>query len=143
MTDPSRETGRLTQTVHELKCWPPYFELLLSGDKPFELRRADRDFHVGDTLFLREWNPQTKEYTGRECHRVITCALAVDLWRSSFTTADGDTSHEHMILGLADPRLDAARATAHALEGQLEKARLDAREWREAYHSLAKEARRG
>lgn len=52
--------------THELKCWPEYFSRILDGTKTFEHRINDRDFRVGDTLYLREWRPSTKEYTGRE-----------------------------------------------------------------------------
>ncbi len=51
--------------THELKCWPQYFEPLKSRHKMFEIRRNDRDFHVGDVLHLNEWNPGTLDYTGR------------------------------------------------------------------------------
>lgn len=48
------------------KIWPEYFELVKSGKKKFELRLADFEIKEGDTLVLREWDPKTKEYTGRE-----------------------------------------------------------------------------
>jgi len=47
------------------KIWTEYFELIDSGKKKFELRLADFDIQEGDTLILEEWNPETKEYTGR------------------------------------------------------------------------------
>lgn len=47
------------------KVWPNYFELILSGKKRFEVRVADFDIKEGDTLILEEWDPETKEYTGR------------------------------------------------------------------------------
>lgn len=52
--------------THELKTWPVPFEAVASGFKHHEVRRPDRDFHVGDRLLLREWRPDTGEYTGRE-----------------------------------------------------------------------------
>ena len=61
--------------VHELKCWPEYFAAVVYGSKRFELRKDDRDFQVGDTLRLHEWNPETEEYTGRWTALVITYVL--------------------------------------------------------------------
>lgn len=64
--------------THELKSWPEYFSATLHGRKKFELRRHDRDFHVGDELLLKEWDPEKPKgilipgdypkgvYTGRE-----------------------------------------------------------------------------
>ncbi len=51
---------------HELKIWPEFFNKVLSGEKTFELRKDDRAFRAGDVLILKEWNPKTKKYTGRE-----------------------------------------------------------------------------
>lgn len=48
---------------HELKTWPKFFAALRSGSKTFEVRRADRNFRVGDTLILREWDPSRSEFT--------------------------------------------------------------------------------
>jgi len=53
------------------KIWPKYFELISSGKKRFELRLADFDVQEGDTLILEEWNPETKEYTGRTIEKKI------------------------------------------------------------------------
>jgi len=47
------------------KIWPEYFDLVSSGKKKFEIRLADFDIAEGDTLLLEEWDPKTKEYTGR------------------------------------------------------------------------------
>lgn len=61
--------------THKLKVWPEYFELILSGEKRFEVRENDRDFKVGDHLMLREWNPATEKYTGSHIHRDVTFIL--------------------------------------------------------------------
>jgi hypothetical protein len=50
--------------VHVLKCWPEEFRAVALGDKTADFRRNDRDFRVGDTLLLREWNPETGRFTG-------------------------------------------------------------------------------
>ena len=55
--------------IIEKKVWPEYFEKILSGSKTFELRLNDFDVEEGDELFLREYDPKTKEYTGRELRR--------------------------------------------------------------------------
>jgi len=67
----------------EKKCWPEYFEKILSGDKRFELRLADWECKAGDILVLKEWNPKTKEYTGRAIEKEITYVLKtkdIHLW---------------------------------------------------------------
>lgn len=51
--------------IHHLKCWPEPFRHVLTGAKGHEVRRADRDFRLGDGVVLEEWNPLTREYTGR------------------------------------------------------------------------------
>ncbi|MBU0761209.1 MAG: DUF3850 domain-containing protein [Nanoarchaeota archaeon] len=52
--------------IIEKKAWPELFEEVLEGTKNFDLRLADFDCKEGDVLVLKEWNPATKEFTGRE-----------------------------------------------------------------------------
>ena len=40
--------------MHELKCARAPLQAILKRDKRFEYRKADRDFRVGDYLFLTE-----------------------------------------------------------------------------------------
>lgn len=54
------------------KIWPEYFEAVVSGKKKFELRLNDFDINEGDVLVLEEWNPETKEYTGRKIEKKVT-----------------------------------------------------------------------
>ena len=58
--------------IVEKKIWPEYFNSADKGDKNFELRLADWDINIGDTLILKEWDPTTKQYTGREIRKVVT-----------------------------------------------------------------------
>ncbi len=55
----------------EKKTWPEYFEKILSGEKRFELRLADWQCQPGDILVLKEWNPETKQYTGRAIEKEV------------------------------------------------------------------------
>ena len=59
----------------EKKTWPDLFQKILDGEKTFDLRIADFDCKVGDELVLKEWNPETKQYTGRELIKIISFVL--------------------------------------------------------------------
>jgi len=54
------------------KVWPAYFEAILFGKKKYELRLNDFEVNEGDILILEEWDPKTKEYTGRKVERKVT-----------------------------------------------------------------------
>lgn len=56
----------------EKKIWPQYFEAVKDGRKSFELRLADFVCEPSDKLILKEWDPNTKKYTGRELERLVT-----------------------------------------------------------------------
>ncbi|MCC7571535.1 DUF3850 domain-containing protein [Candidatus Micrarchaeota archaeon] len=56
----------------EKKIWPKYFQKILNGDKTFELRLADWECKPGDILILKEWDPETKEHTGRKIEKTVT-----------------------------------------------------------------------
>jgi hypothetical protein len=57
---------------HVIKCWPEYFQPLAIGQKSFEIRKNDRDYNLGDTLIIKEWNPETGKDTGRWVCKTIT-----------------------------------------------------------------------
>lgn len=61
------------------KCWPEIFELIKSNKKKFDLRVNDFDIQEGDRLILEEYNPETKEYTGRTIEKEIDYVLDFDL----------------------------------------------------------------
>jgi len=55
----------------EKKVLPEYFQEIVDGNKTFELRLNDFEINKGDTLFLKEWDPETKDYTGRELEKEV------------------------------------------------------------------------
>ncbi|MGE7650500.1 ASCH/PUA domain-containing protein [Peribacillus frigoritolerans] len=58
--------------THGLKIHPKYFESVITGDKTFEIRKNDRDYSVGDRLFLNEFDPANQQYTGRRTRVIVT-----------------------------------------------------------------------
>ena len=68
----------------EKKVWPKYFEAIISGKKNFELRLADFEIKEGDVLLLREWDPEKREYTGREIEKKVSYVVMtknLDFWK--------------------------------------------------------------
>ena len=59
--------------THELKELPEYYQAVFDGRKTFEVRFNDRDYKVGDTIILKEWN--RGKFTGREMSFTITYIL--------------------------------------------------------------------
>lgn len=93
---------------HELKCWPEYYDAVERGDKPFEIRKWDRPYRVGDTLLLRRYDPSTQDYTGQQMRRKITYLL-------DLTYLPGDNVPHfasYVALGLDDTRLTTAQRRA-------------------------------
>lgn len=66
---------------HELKTWPRFFNVILTGEKTFEVRRNDRDFQPGDYLILKEYDPHKKEYTGRQIKKYVPYILYDDTYQ--------------------------------------------------------------
>ena len=50
---------------HKLKTVAPFFQALWDGKKQFELRKNDRDYKVGDRLYLYEFDAAKCVYSGR------------------------------------------------------------------------------
>ncbi|MFB9122518.1 DUF3850 domain-containing protein [Paraburkholderia dipogonis] len=62
----------MPNTTHTLKSWPRFFEAIVRGSRTHELRKNDRDFHVGDRLTLQEFDVSSGAFTGRECMVEVT-----------------------------------------------------------------------
>lgn len=52
--------------THYLKTVQPYFNAVESGFKSFEVRFNDRNYSVGDTLILHEYDADKQELTGKK-----------------------------------------------------------------------------
>lgn len=69
--------------VHVLKTDPEVFQAVHEGSKTWEIRKNDRNFQVGDELWLKETMATGKkmaegaplEYTGRMLARKVTYIL--------------------------------------------------------------------
>ena len=76
---------------HELKCHPEYFYRICSGQKSFEIRKNDRDFQVGDTLILKEYDPEK----GWPDHGSYASVRADIIYTSTFAQQEG-----YIVLGI-------------------------------------------
>jgi hypothetical protein len=74
MSDRNIPSKDVTGFEHDLKCAMEFFDVVNDGRKPFEIRKGDRPFKVGDTLLLREVD-LVLAYTGRETRKRITYCL--------------------------------------------------------------------
>jgi hypothetical protein len=110
--------------IHHLKSWPDFFQPIKQGSRTHELRRNDRDFRVGDTLILHEFDPKVNHYTGEQCEVEITsitsfaqpCAVSGEALNPDFCILSiRFTSSEIQGLipsaNLDDPRATSSRVT--------------------------------
>lgn len=49
-------------TIHKLKCWEPYYDAIVAGDKQFDVRRDDRGFQKGDLVLLEKYDGKKHRY---------------------------------------------------------------------------------
>jgi len=89
MTD---QATRRAAVTHELKSRPHLFGPMVAGHKTHDMRRADRDFEVGDRVVLREHDHVTDTYSGRRLTGKISyitsetnpCALSTEAMAEGF-----------------------------------------------------------
>lgn len=85
----------------EKKIQPEYFEAVASGKKKYELRLGDWECQEGDTLLLREWDPKTQNYTGREVTKKVDYVKTFKL-DELFWSKEEIEQYGLMIISLAD-----------------------------------------
>ena len=92
-------TDQSHRAIHYVKAWPRFFEAVACGQKPFEVRKNDRDYRVGDKVVLYEWDPdkakerEAEGYSGREVRGNVTYIMDAN----SF---DGAVGPEYVVLGM-------------------------------------------
>lgn len=64
----------MSKTVTK-KILPKYFRDVLDGLKTFELRKDEDDIQPGDTLVLKEWDPDEKSFTGWQVEKQVSYVL--------------------------------------------------------------------
>ena len=82
----------------EKKVLSEYFQAILDGLKNYELRLADFECKPGDILVLKEWNPDTKEYTGRIIEKEVT--FVVKTKDCKFWTEEEIEKYGYQVIGL-------------------------------------------
>lgn len=73
--------------VHELKVLDKFYPSLLDMSKPFELRKNDRGYEVGDTCVFREmklvgngYDNYDESFTGHKCVRHVSYVLTREMF---------------------------------------------------------------
>jgi len=79
-----------------------YFKDILDEVKTFEIRLADFECEKGDIILLREWNPSTKQYTGRELIKEVGYVVRTKDLQSYFWNEKDIRRYGFQIMSLKD-----------------------------------------
>jgi len=82
----------------EKKSWPEMFDRIAKGEKTFDVRLADFDCKAGDVLVFREWNPDSKRYTGRSTEKRIKYVMKTK--EAKFWTESDVKRYGFLVMGL-------------------------------------------
>lgn len=70
---------------YNVKSWVAFFQAFKTGAKKHDMRDLkDRNYKVGDTLNLQEYDPSTGKYTGDEMKMKITYITRHEKHRAHF-----------------------------------------------------------
>ena len=61
--------------IHRVKILPIFFKAIIQNRKPFEIRKNDRNYKIGDDVILHEW--ENEKFTGRFC--IVTIKEIFDI----------------------------------------------------------------
>jgi len=87
------------ERIVKKKTWPHLFERVMKGEKTAELRLADFEIAEGDIIILEEWNPETKQYTGRVLQKRVKNLNRVNL--KDFHNQEEILNNDYWIIDLA------------------------------------------
>lgn len=98
-------------TEHHLKVQEPYYTALAQGRKPFEVRKNDRAYQVGDVLHLHMFDIDACGMGGRRCSHDSGCpgylgssrTRVVSFVYSGDPRFGGGIEPGYVVLGLEDP----------------------------------------
>jgi len=82
------------------KTWPGLFQKMLDGKKTVDVRLADFNLNEGDILILEEYNPETKEYTGRVLKKKVKNLNKIKL--TEFHSVEDIEKYGHWVIELED-----------------------------------------
>ena len=78
------------------KTWPELFQKIFEGKKNSDVRLADFDINEGDMLILEEYNPETKEYTGRTIRKKVKNITKLNL--ANFNSFEDLKKYGHWLM---------------------------------------------
>ncbi len=78
------------------KTWPELFQKVLGGKKNSDVRLADFEVKEGDILVLEEYNPETKEYTGRVMKKKVKNLTKLNL--ADFNSFENFNKYGHWLI---------------------------------------------
>ncbi len=82
------------------KTWPELFQKMLDGKKTVDVRLADFDLNEEDVLVFEEYDPETKEYTGRVLKKKVKNLNKIKL--TEFHSVEDIEKHGHWVIELED-----------------------------------------
>lgn len=80
------------------KTWPESFQKMLEGKKTTDVRLADFNLNRGDILIFEEYNPKTREYTGRVLKKKVKNLNKIKL--TEFNPLEEINKYGHWIIEL-------------------------------------------
>lgn len=89
------------QQHHVMKCYHRWFEPLWNKTKPFEIRLDDRNYQVGDTVKILDYDPIRNECSGIFIEAEISYILDLESFFGEMAINAPETKG-YVIFGMRD-----------------------------------------